>query len=130
MFEIEAARDRAIPPPPPWTELWTEEVIGSLNENSLLMQRQLYGQQAWIPLKAPPRQLIQKECTQGLYGRMHDWEITYYEAYLCVYCDGRLEVGTDEGEIVHCGNCIAGWVPEKWHYKCHRCRKFVYKPGV
>src|SRR5690349_5096024 len=105
MFAIVEARKRAIPPPPPFTEVYMKEIEAALNDQSILMNFQFFGKQARAPIKAPSRQLIQRRCHQSMFGRMHDWEITRYEAVVCWACMGTLIAYTEDEGPHDCTTC-------------------------
>lgn len=125
MFGIAESRARHRPKRTTFAELLREEYVGPLRDS---LNRQLYtGKEFTIPVKIRPRAVIGRRCDQGMFARLHDWEITRTEAQPCYDCGGRLEHGDSEGDIVPCRSCISGWVPTRWSLRCRRCQHYTSK---
>jgi hypothetical protein len=127
MFGIAEARKRATPPRESFVTMISREINEAWKDMRVAMDRQFVGQQFWIPIKVKPRQLLQRLCHESLFARLHDWEITRYPAQPCYYCEGRMEYYDRDEGVVEC-SCTAGWIPERWSYKCRRCGHYVSKP--
>lgn len=128
MFGILESQARHKPKRTTFEELLREEYTGLLHEQMKDFNRQWYtGFEARIPVKVRPRARISRHCDQGMFARLHDWDITRTAALPCYDCYGRLEHGDSEGDIVPCRNCISGWIPARWTFRCKRCDKYESK---
>lgn len=127
LFDIEGARERAIPPRPSYMTILSDDFRESTEALREEMNRVAYaGFQFRIPTKLRARTMPQSRCTESMFGRMHDWEITYSPARRCWACEGRLEISINDGDIESCW-CTYGWIPEAWLFRCLRCGHCVSK---
>jgi hypothetical protein len=113
----------------PFLSIMQEAYIGGTRDQMNSMNRQFF----MGDVEPPPRRIIAKRCDdQGMLARLHDWDITYEPARPCYQCEGRLEFIEYDYEdnatgIAQCQDCNAGWVSERWTYRCRRCNSYNSK---